>query len=69
MKPWEEHEGMPAGWNKFRYDILLPKHKDILGRVEDHTIRAFAYVLKSKAGISSLGPERYTLVNRACKKP
>lgn len=64
VRPGEKHQGMPAGWDKFRYDILLPKYAGILDKVEDHTIRVLAHVLKSKKGISSLAVGGYRLVNQ-----
>jgi hypothetical protein len=68
VKPGMKHQGMPVGWDKFRYDILRPEYAAILDKVEDHTIRAFAHVLKSEHGNSSLGIGNYRLVNRTWRK-
>jgi len=68
VKPGSRHQGMPVGWDRFRYDILRPEYAAILDKVEDHTIRAFAHVLKSKNGNSSLGVGSYRLVNRTWRQ-
>lgn len=68
VKPGRAHQGMPGDWDKFRYDILYPKYADILEKVEDHTIRAFASVLKNGKLFSSLNESKYRLVNKNWRK-
>ncbi len=68
VKPGRNHQNMPSDWNKFRYDILEPEYSKILERVEDHTIRAFASVLKNNKSFSSLNVGNYELVNSNWKK-
>jgi hypothetical protein len=68
VKTNKTHQGMPIGWDKFRYDILRPEYSTILDKVEDHTIRAFAHILKNNNGSSSLGIGSYKLVNRTWRK-
>lgn len=66
--PGRQHQGMPGDWDKFRYDIVKPEYSNILERVEDHTIRAFATILQNTQGYSSLEIGDYKLVNANWKK-
>jgi len=55
------------GWNKFRYDIVHPGYKNLLQRVENQIINAFARVIKNKLkGIIPYNISDYTLVNKSC---
>lgn len=68
VKPGRDHQGMPGDWDKFRYDIVKPEFSNILERIEDHTIRSFASILKNTKSFSSLELSAYTLVNKNWKK-
>ena len=68
VKPKKKHVNMPADWDLFRYDIVKPDYSNILERLEDHTIRAFASVLKNKKNYPSLELSPYKLVNSNWKK-
>ena len=52
----------------FRYDIVKNEYSNILERIEDHTIRAFASILKNEKSYPTLGVEAYKLVNSNWKK-
>lgn len=67
-KPGKKHQDMPAGWYKFRYDIIKPEFSKMLTKIEDHTIKAFARILKNKTKLSGLGIGSYTLVNKQLLK-
>ena len=51
-------------WNKFRYDTLRPDFRKFLERIEHHTIRAFASLLKNRMKISSIDLCKYKLMNK-----
>ena len=59
---------MNAGWDVFRYDIIKPEYSNILDKIEDHTIRAFASILKNKKNYPSLELSSYKLVNSNWRK-
>lgn len=67
VKPGRQHMKMPGDWDLFRYDIVK-EYSDILERLEDHTIRAFASILKNDKDYSSLHLSPYKLVNSNWKK-
>lgn len=50
-------------WNKFRYDIIKPQFAKNMRRIEEHTIRAIASLLKNKRNTPSLKINEYSLVN------
>ena len=68
LKPGKNHQQMPGDWDYFKYDIVKPDYSNLLERIEDHTIRSFAAVLKNKTGYPSLEISDYTLVNTNWKK-
>jgi len=68
VKPGRVHQNMPGDWDKFRYDIIKLEYSNILEKLEDHTIRAFASVLKNNKTYPSLELDQYTLVNASWKK-
>jgi hypothetical protein len=68
VKPGNKHQNMPGDWNKFKYDIVRPEFANILERIEDHTIRTVASILKNNKKYSSLNIGDYTLVNDRWKK-
>lgn len=68
VKPGHKHQGMDGDWDLFKYDVIRPEFSNILERIEDHTIRSFAAVLKNKKGYSSINVSDYTLVNSSWKK-
>ena len=68
VKPGNKHQNMPGDWNKFKYDIVRPEFANILERIEDHTIRTVASILKNNKKYSSLNIGDYTLVNDKWKK-
>ena len=59
---------MLGDWDKFKYDIIRPEFSHILERIEDHTIRTVASILKNKKNYSSLNIGDYRLVNNTWKK-
>lgn len=68
VKLGRKHQNMPEDWDVFRYDILKPEYFNLLERIEDHTIRAFASILKNNKSFSSLGIGNYKLINNNWKK-
>lgn len=68
VKPGRKHQNMPGSWDKFRYDIVKPEYSNILERIEDHTIRSFASILKNTKNYPSLELSSYKLVNSNWKK-
>lgn len=68
VKPGKKHRDMPGSWDIFKYDIIRPEFSNILERIEDHTIRTMASILKNKNNYPSLGIGPYTLVNSKWKK-
>ena len=68
VTPSKEHQGMPAGWNKFRFDVVKPEFSNLIERIEDHTIRSFAAILKNDKNYPSLNISKYRLVNTNWKK-
>jgi len=63
VKPGRKHQNMPKDWDKFRYDIVKPEYSNILDKIEDHTIRAFASILENSKRYPSLKLGRFKLVN------
>lgn len=68
VKHGRTHQGMSGDWDLFRYDIIRPEFENLLERIEDHTIRSFASILKNTKSFSSLELSSYKLVNRDWKK-
>jgi len=68
VHPGRNHQNMPGDWNKFRYDIVKPEYSAILDKIEDHTIRSFASILKNNKNYPSLEIGTYILVNSNWKK-
>ena len=68
VKHGRYHQDMPGDWNMFRYDIVRPEFSSLLERIEDHTIRSFASILKNTKSFSSLELSSYKLVNKNWKK-
>jgi len=68
VKHGRDHQGMSGDWDMFRYDIIRPEFSSILERIEDHTIRSFASVLKNTQSFSSLEISTYKLANKNWKK-
>ena len=68
VTPGKKHQKMPGDWNCFKYDIVRPEFAGILERIEDHTIRAFASILKNSKQYPTLNIGEYKLVNRNWKK-
>ncbi len=68
VKPGRKHQNMPGDWDKFKYDIIRPEFSNILERIEDHTIRTIASILKNNKNYSSLNIGDFTLVNDTWKK-
>ncbi|MBP6869170.1 MAG: hypothetical protein KBC16_03615 [Candidatus Pacebacteria bacterium] len=67
--PGRGHQGMAGDWDKFKYDIIKPEFGHLLERIEDHTIRSVASILKNSKDFPTLGVGSYTLVNRNWKRP
>ncbi len=57
VKLGKDHQNMPKDWDLFKYDIIKPEYANILERIEDHTIRTLAAVLKNSKNYPSLGLE------------
>jgi len=68
VKPGKQHQNMPGDWDLFRYDIVKPEFSNILERIEDHTIRSFASILKNNKDYPSLNISNFKLVNSNWKK-
>ena len=68
VKPGKKHQDMSGDWDFFRYDVIKPEFSNILERIEDHTIRAFASILRNDKNYSSLNVTPYKLVNRKWDK-
>jgi hypothetical protein len=68
VTPGRDHQNMSGDWDKFRYDIVKLEYANILDKIEDHTIRSFASVLKNKKNYPSLEIGTYTIVNSNWKK-
>lgn len=67
--PGRGHQGMEGDWDKFKYDVIKPEFGHLLERIEDHTIRTVASILKNSKDFPTLGIGSYTLVNRNWKRP
>lgn len=68
VKPGRIHQNMPGDWDRFKYDIIRLEFSNILERIEDHTIRTVASILKNNNNYSSLNIGQYKLVNAHWKK-
>ena len=68
VKPGNQHQNMPGDWDIFRYDLVKSEYSNILERIEDHTIRAIASILKNSRNYPSLELSSYKLVNLNWKK-
>ena len=68
IKPGRKHQNMDGDWDLFKYDIIRPEFSNILERIEDHTIRSFAAVLKNQKDYPSINISNFTLVNSNWKK-
>jgi predicted GIY-YIG superfamily endonuclease len=54
-------------WNKFRYTVIHPGYKNLLRRIENHTINAVSGFLKNNIkGILPYIISEYKLVNKNC---
>lgn len=63
VRPRRQHQNMPGDWDKFRYDIIKQEYSSILDKIEDHTIRSFASILKNNKKFPSLDLSPYRLMN------
>ncbi len=68
LKPGKQHQNMTGDWDIFRYDIVRQEYSNILERIEDHTIRALASILKNSKGYPSIELSTYKLVNLNWKR-
>lgn len=68
VKPGRNHQNMPGDWDMFKYDIIRPEFANLLERIEDHTIRTVASIIRNEKNYSSLNLSEYTLVNDKWKK-
>ena len=68
VRPGQKHQEMLEDWDLFRYDVIKPEFSNILERIEDHTIRAFASILRNDKNYSSLNLTPFKLVNRKWDK-
>lgn len=68
VRPGRKHQNMSGDWDLFKYDIVRPEYANLLKRIEDHTIRTIASILKNNNSYSTLGISNYTLVNSQWKK-
>ena len=68
VKPGRKHQNMSEDWDIFRYDLVKPEYSNILERIEDHTIRALASILKNSKNYPSLELSSYKLVNLNWKR-
>ena len=56
-------------WDKFRYEVLKPEFSKFLHRIEYHTIRSYASILRNKLKIPSLKLSKIKLVNKTVHRP
>lgn len=68
VKPGNNHQGMPGDWDLFKYDIVKPEYANILERLEDHTIRAFASIMGNTKNYPTLDICSFSLANSNWKK-
>lgn len=68
VKPGKKHQEMLGDWDLFKYDVIKPEFSNILEKIEDHTIRSFASILKNDKECSSLNLSPYRLVNHKWDK-
>lgn len=68
VRPGRKHQNMPGDWDKFRYDIVKSEYSNILDKIEDHTIRAFASILENSKKHPSLQLGHFKLVNSNWRK-
>ena len=68
VKPKKSHQDMPDDWDLFKYDIIKQEYCNLLGRIEDHTIRTLAAILENDKGYPTLKLQGYKLVNKNWKK-
>jgi hypothetical protein len=68
VRPGRKHQEMQGDWDIFKYDVIRPEFANLLERIEDHTIRTVASVLRNSKGYSSLDITAYTIVNAKWKK-
>jgi len=68
VKPGKQHQNMSGDWNLFKYDIIKSEYANILERIEDHTIRSFASILKNSKNYPTLELSSYRLMNANWKK-
>jgi hypothetical protein len=69
VAPGRGHQGMDGDWDKFKYDVIKPEFGHLLERIEDHTIRSVASILRNSKDFPTLGVGSYTLVNKNWKRP
>lgn len=55
-------------WNIFKYEVINPKFRDLLLRIEEHSIRAFASFLPTNIDTDTLNISTYKLNNRNWSK-
>lgn len=55
-------------WNIFKYEVINPKFRDLLLRIEEHSIRAFASFLPTNIHTDTLNISTYKLNNRNWSK-
>ncbi len=68
IKPGRKHQNMDGDWDLFKYDVVRPEFSNILEKIEDHTIRSFAAILKNQEQYPSINISNFTLVNSNWKK-
>lgn len=68
VHPKREHQNMSGDWDKFRYDIVKSEYSNILDKIEDHTIRAFASILENNKKHPSLRLGHFKLVDSNWRK-
>ena len=68
VKPGKQHQKMPGDWDRFKFDVIKPEYSNILDKIEDHTIRAFASILRNEKNYETLEVSNYKLVNSNWRK-
>jgi hypothetical protein len=63
----EGRKEIPA-WTKFKYDIIHPKYRHLIRRIEFHTIRAFSGFFQNNGNVKHFPVSTYKLVNKKWPK-
>jgi len=68
VTPGKKHQDMDGDWDLFKYDIVHLEFASLLERIEEHTIRSVASILKNEMKYPNLELSTYKLVNKKVRK-